>query len=471
MSPVANFLWNRLSKSLWITTLVLLVGSILIQRNINEFLFSFLLIPFFFVSAKCIYNATVHSQRVLYIKVIFWGSLLVKICAVFAMNAILEFYNDMPFLSYNDDFIYNGSAVELYNRWKVSGFGFYDDIQHGSGTYSGFPIFSALMMNVFGVSHLTPRIGNAILSSFTSIIAYKIVREYCSEENARLVGVLFMLSPLLTIFSAMQFKDTLLLFFSMLAVLSVVRILNRKQVIKSIVLLTLSVGGISLGRPAAIVPIVGAYLVVLLYRFLNKKNHGIIPQLVVLVFVFWGLFKVWGALSMLGVADYGDYFESRYLNLSQSDIMNTEAGITRLSLSALAGAPMYVLFGLFLPPPLLISWDSLDYAINYSAWACVYHTAIIPFLVVSMINIFRKRKESAVPLYLLITFILFKIGQAESVMSIFSPRQSLSTMMVMYLCLPMYDAGDEKMEKWMLGLAIVVALSYSLIRAISHGIL
>lgn len=441
----------------------------LLFQGYNDFVWSYAL-PLIQISlVYFIYVRHHHRSEKKFILAIFLWALLIRITAVVIMSDILIYYNGMPFLSFKDDYQYHHAAIDIMKRWEFSGWGFYDDLAFSSDTYSGFPNFSAALMSIFNsTSHFVPRIGNAVLSSLTCLIAYIIIRDYTDLKKAHFVGILLATLPLTTTIAAMQFKDTLLLFFITIGLYASISIVNNKKILFSIILLIISYVGCSFGRPAVIIPMAAALIIMIsLSVFSNKQGHIFVKVLSLLAISFLLLYS-YQKLGQMGFTDIDMYFESRYESLSTTEIQDSQANVKNMSIADYLGAPLYFIMGLFLPPPLLVE---IDNSINYSTWAVLAHYAYLPFLVVAMWKSIIHRKEYPIPFFLFIVYLFLRIGQANSLMTSFSPRQSLATLFIMYLILPMYDKGLKKIEYIVIGLSLVSMFTYNIVRLVSHGMM
>ena len=375
----------------------------------------------------------------------------------------------MPFLSYNDDYNYQEASVAIMQRWKMTGFGFYNDLEFSSTTYSGFPNFSAALMMIFGTSPLVPRIGNAVLSTITCLIAYAIVKGYAENNRARFVCIILVALPLTISISAMQFKDTLLLFFISLSLYGSISIIKGKRIVLSVLLVVISYIGCSFGRPAVIVPMAIALIIMIIRSFyISRKQGNLILKIFSLMAIVFLLIYGYQTLNKFGFEDIDIYFDSRYHKLAEGNLQDSNVGIRNMSVAQYLGAPLYFLGGLFLPPPLLIA---INDTINYAAWTVLIHYAFLPFLVIAMWECIVQRNEYATPFFLLLVYAFFRIGQANSLLSSFSPRQSMATIFIMYLLLPMYKQGKGEWEKIIIGLTLLTMFAYNIVRLLSHGMI
>lgn len=439
----------------------------LVFQGYNDFIWSLALPLLDFFLVYLLYTLLQDVGERHFIVSSFVCALALRVIAVYIMSYILIAYNGMPFLSFKDDFTYQEAAVAIAQRWERSGIGFYDDLMFSADTYSGFPNFSAALMTLLNnTSYLIPRLGNAVLSAITCVVAYVIVRSYAEKPLARFVGCVLVGLPLTITFSAMQFKDTLLLFFMTIAMYASISIINGKRTLLSIVLLVASYIGCSFGRPAVIIPLATALLVMVGRDFIERKRHGsIILKIVAMVAIAYLLMYSYQYLASLGFVDIDEYFDRRYTSMSEADIHDSEAGIRNMSVAQYLGAPLYLLMGLFLPPPLLVNIENI---VNYSLWAVLSHFSFLPILVIGMWKSIVHRKNYPIPFFLFLVYLFLRVGQANSLMTSFSPRQSLATLFIMYLLIPMYEKGMKNWEKMAVVLSLITILTYNIVRLLSH---
>lgn len=445
-----------------------IAGSVALTQSFSDALFSLALLPVFYVLIVFANSQLQKNKPGHYVVMLFLWAFAARLLAVYIFGEVLTEYIGMPFLSNKDDLVYDQVSSEIADRWRSSGLGFYDDIRFSTGVYSGFPNFSAALKYLFGNSPYVPRIGNAFLSAISCVTAYKICRSYASPGEAKLVGIIFLFSPLLITFASLQLKDTLLLFLTLTAINANVKILKGK--INAIVLLQfiLSLFFMAFIRTAAILPVIGAFIFTLI--FTRRKNKVSITVLAIALVCC--LIYIWSYISITSGVDIEHYFSSRYEVLSTRTISDTDAGIASTSLGKLVGTPIYLITGLFLPAPTIVGLPNAE-TINYDMFGVIFHYSLLPFLCISFFRSIKRRKEMVVPFFLAMVFLLLKVGQATSTMAILSPRQSLSTMFVMYLMLPLCfdDIGKRRTRSIIICATIVVMIGYAIVRLYSRGLI
>jgi len=466
--------WSRWNKYIIYFMLFSLVVSLVLTGKLSEVQISLLLLPisYYFVQLFYFQNKQVSSS--LFIKKLFIYSFFIRMICVFVLSYILTNYIGIPFLTHKDDYIYHKTACAIVDRWHTSGIGFYPHLKFSTGSYSGFPNFSALLMYVFGKSIYIPRIGNAFFSAWTCIYAYQICRSYTNENESRLIGILFMASPLLYIFASLQLKDTMLLFLIFGSIKSISDILSDKISVKSTFRLILFILLMVFFRAASIIPIALSFVLSYAYfAYINKKKRINIARFIVIAFIIVAVIYGWKFLAETKSTRSAEmYFQSRYLIMSESTIEKSSVGISKLSIAKFIGPPLYILGGLFLPPALLVDLPNQE-TINYTFAGLLFHFSVLPFLIIAIFNVVKNRKTMQIPFYILLAFIFFKIGQANSLVSILDSRQSLASIFLMYLLLPAFFMNPSTNGKRNIVIAIcmVIMIAYSVVRLYSRGLI
>lgn len=131
---------------------------------------------------------------------------------------------------------------------------------------SGYPFFLSIIYRIFGPIVIIPRIINALLSTWTCVILYKMAARTFEEEVARMATIMMVFMPNLIIYCGYHLKETLMLF---LAVACLERadymIRKPKFYIWDILLPSLLAGSLFLFRTvlgaAAVFSIVSAVLI------------------------------------------------------------------------------------------------------------------------------------------------------------------------------------------------------------------
>lgn len=466
-----NKMLSQWKNYLFFSILFVFISSLLLIGTFNLAHISLLILPVLYWFVFLFYKKNLLVKDKTFVYKIFIISLIVRVLGVFIFADILLSLNGYPFLSMKDDYNYQQASLEIVNRWRSSGIGFYSDVWFSTGFYSGFPNFSAFLMYVFGDSIYIPRLGNAFFSSLTSVLAYQIVSSFTTTKRARLIAVIFVFSPLLFSFSSLQLKDTVLLYLTLAVVKRLIFIIKNKSSLKNLLLLGSYLLIIVFFRAATIIPLFISFLIILFIKSKKQKKvslYNILSLSVIVLTLIYG----WKFLTELnGVDSLELYVTSRYDKMQNQSFENSEIG-GRSSVIKFLGAPVYLLFSFFLPPALLVNIPNME-TINYTLFGLIFHYSLIPFLVVAVVNTFKERKKNIIPFFLLILFFMFKLGQANSLLSVFNTRQSLGSIYLMYLMLPMLFVDNKfyYLKNKIFIISLIVMLAFTFVRLNSRGVI
>ena len=84
----------------------------------------------------------------------------------------------------------------------------------------GYPFFLAFIYMIFGHSYVNVYFAQAVLDSFSAVVLYRIASRYVSTEIAILSGFLYALYPYPAIFCGVLHQDILLIFATLIVLLS-----------------------------------------------------------------------------------------------------------------------------------------------------------------------------------------------------------------------------------------------------------
>lgn len=376
-------------------------------------------------------------------------SVLIKITTVFIMEYIMVNKIGIPFISYKDDYVYDEVSSAILNAWRTRGFGFYDDLRFGTGFYSGYPIFSAFGKYLFGDHYLVPRFMNVFFSTLTIPFFYKSLKYYTSDRLARSSTVLFALSGVFIVYSSLQLKDTILVFFLSVLVYGTVKFFNEGFNLKIITTILIAIVFLIFFRAALLL----VYVVALATTTLLVKNKNLITsKKVVNIFGFLiiigGFFFIWDYLyrsGFLGLTGE-EYFESRISLRGEESAYQGSNDLTKLGPLAIIAGPALVLISVFLPTPVFVKLNTFSNIVDYHFLPAMEYYGILPMVLVGLIFILKNYRTHKAGLFILLFLVLYKIGQAGS-KSIFDTRQSLPAIYMSYMILGFFDMNNSLVRK------------------------
>ena len=116
---------------------------------------------------------------------------------------------------------------------------------------SGYPFFLSIIYRIFGPVIIIPRIINALLSTWTCVLFYKMASRTFEEETARMSTIMMLFMPNLIIYCGYHLKETLMIFLLVAGLERIDALIRRKQMsFWSIVVPSLLVGSLFLFRTA-----------------------------------------------------------------------------------------------------------------------------------------------------------------------------------------------------------------------------
>ena len=146
-----------------------------------------------------------------YVKYVFWGSLALRIVWVIASYYFFNAVTGQPFeFQARDSLGYHLDAEWLAGEpWSMTWLYLFGSVMYAD---SGYPFFLTLIYRVFGPVVIIPRIVNALLSSWTCVMIYKISSRTFGEEVGRMAGIMMVFMPNLIIYCGYHLKETLMMF-------------------------------------------------------------------------------------------------------------------------------------------------------------------------------------------------------------------------------------------------------------------
>ncbi len=426
---------NSIFKLEFQITLILLVYTFIISLFLNSRLedyhiYSFVVIFSVFLIAYWFYITHYQSSKFIYYLLII--STTLKIAFVFITAAFLNEFHGMPFLSYNDDFIYNETALSILNAWNTRGIGFYNDIYFSTGFYSGYPNISALGMWLFGESLYVPRLLNVFFSTATVYYFYKSLSIENNWFPVRLITTFFAFSLTFILYASFQLKDTILVFLLSVIIYNAGLLIKRGATLNVTIWLIASSVLIIFFRAATLLTIASAlvisFFVTQKTRTFSLKNSSMLVLFLVGFVFIWDYFN---SIDLL-VYDSVGYIGSRFDNVGTTESLSGSNSLSSLGFIGVILGPLYMVFSIFLPTPLAVNLDPHLATLNYHFIPTIQYYSILPISILGMVLVFKNRKVYKFGVLILLFIVMYKLGQASS-KSIFDSRQSLPAIYGLYL--------------------------------------
>lgn len=167
-------------------------------------------IGFFSLAVYCSKKWVMASEKQ-FVSNIFWGALALRIVWVIASYYFYNAVTGQPFeFQARDSHGYHldaewaaGESWSLVLEYLLGGILYAD---------SGYPLFLTAIYKIFGPVIIIPRIINALLSSWTCVLVYKMSSRTFDEKVARMAGIMMIFMPNLIIYCGYHLKETLMMF-------------------------------------------------------------------------------------------------------------------------------------------------------------------------------------------------------------------------------------------------------------------
>lgn len=172
----------------------------------------FWVIGFFSMAVYCSRKWVSVSEKQ-YVRYVFWCALVLRMVWVIASYFFYNAVTGQPFeYQARDSVGYHLDAEWLAGEpWSSTWSYLFGSVMYAD---SGYPFFLTLIYKVFGPVIIVPRIVNALLSSWTCVLIYKMSSRTFGEEIGRMAGIMMVFMPNLIIYCGYHLKETLMLFLS-----------------------------------------------------------------------------------------------------------------------------------------------------------------------------------------------------------------------------------------------------------------
>ena len=204
---------------------------------------------FFLLVGECGKTWKAISEK-LFVEYVFFAALALRIVWVIASYFVYIEATGQPFeFGAADALSYHADAEWLAGEpWSTARQYLFGGILYAD---SGFPLYLTAIYKVFGPVIIIPRFFNALLSSWTCVLGYRISSRTFGDQVGRLAGIMMVFMPNLIIYCGYHLKESLMLFL-MVAFLERADLLIRRKRLTffGIAIPTLLAGSLFLFRTA-----------------------------------------------------------------------------------------------------------------------------------------------------------------------------------------------------------------------------
>lgn len=451
-------------------SLLCLLYGLIVTQSINTTTLYGMFISIALIVFLSIYSLMTKLKVGPFLVTLMLTSSTIKVISVLLFAYIMQSNLGIPFLSYKDDYIYDTTSSNILEAWKTRGVGFYEDIKFNTGFYSGYPNLSASAKYFFGDNYLVPRFLNVFFSTLTIPIFFLTCKHLSNNlKHVKIITIIFAFSPVFIVYSSLQLKDTVLIFFLSTLIYGAINYFKSGINFKNIVLVVISMVAIIFFRAAILLPYLVAIIIALiasknLNKVRNKNYHNVIWIILLASGFYYGWEYLYssGLLSLTGE----EYFESRIEIRGASDSYQGSNDLSKLGLIAVFLGPIITFLSIFLPTPIYIEFSTV--AIPYHYMPSIEYYSILPMAIISLIYIIKNYKVQKVGIFIISFLLLYKIGQAGS-KSILDTRQSLPAIYTVYLLLPFFNLKNNSIKTlWKIYRAPIIIVMAVIVFTLSY---
>ena len=148
-----------------------------------------------------------------FIKLLFRGSLLIRLAWVFFSYFFYLYANGKPFEFFAADSLgYHTEGIWLAELLHGGKFSLYKEYIGDNYSDMGYPGYLGVLYYFFGANIIISRIIKACLGAYVCLFTYKIARNNFGESTGRIAGIMTMLLPNLIYYCGLHLKETEMLF-------------------------------------------------------------------------------------------------------------------------------------------------------------------------------------------------------------------------------------------------------------------
>lgn len=166
-----------------------------------------------------------HSKT--FVKKLFWTALTIRLVYMIFAYFFYDAMTGQPFMFHTgDEQVY----YQVSKVWSEQGIGlFREEMSWINLSDSGEMYLTAFVCKLFGPYVLTARILHSFLSALTCVLIYRISQRHFEESTARMAAIFCMLMPNLVYYCGTHLKEADMVFFTVLLIDSVDRLLLDKK--------------------------------------------------------------------------------------------------------------------------------------------------------------------------------------------------------------------------------------------------
>lgn len=251
---------------------------------------------------------------------IFWVSLVIRITSVLWLSYFFTLHNGVPFETVgSDNMMYDQWGLEL-SQYTSSGKIYIRDYWSGDYSDLGYNYFLAWTYTIFGHNIILSRLFEALISSYTVVLTYKLTKYFFTKEVSVLTACLMTFSTVLIRYPALHLKETVMVFLIISGVYSAVRLMRtNKQRLTNVFVMSFSLMSLFSFRTVTGMIFIASVSIYFLFSTQIKNNKIkwlTIP--IILLLLFYMFFASLARKEVSTSVEIGSGYSERVLETSES---------------------------------------------------------------------------------------------------------------------------------------------------------
>ncbi len=206
------------------------------------FLISHLLTIFFFLYCLSqFYQKTKLYSTIKFEKNLFRVGLVLRIISILFFYSLYYIQTGTEFDPTAVDALwYHDTGVQIAQQFSELRFN-KEELDRIDFDDLGYNLYLGVVYFIFGPNVIIARIIQGIFGSLSSILIYRIGKSLFNENVGRTAAALFLFFPMLIYFTALHFKETLMVYFTLLNIYAVINFQIKKNKVKYLALFLLTI--------------------------------------------------------------------------------------------------------------------------------------------------------------------------------------------------------------------------------------
>ena len=334
---------------------VMLINYLLFQEFSVDPIFlipNFIVVILFFALLKTFSVKSSYYSEKRFLKNIFLGSLFIRIIVMLFLYILFYNITGTSFdVEASDALTYHDIGLRLANQLREGRFDLYAIPYNFKFGDMGYNIFLGIIYYLFDNSIIAVRFLQCLIDSLSVLLIYRISKFLWNTKISRFASILSMIFPLQIFYVSVHIKETVMIFFTLVAIYYSIKLVYEKfSIIKIFILIFSIVAVLSLRTPLALVLI----LSIIGYYVINNKKPLYYKVTLLLFFII----SLYICMNYLNIYKEFESKSKRYIGIESN---GTRGGRSvnlykarGQSFAVYASSPLLLIQGISTPYPSMV---------------------------------------------------------------------------------------------------------------------